>query len=107
MNMNKRIISVVLDGIEYSLGKATTCEDAPAAGRIVNHIEMKRDGVYGITKGAEEETHFAITLMNHMTEKDFVTMIVPFSKMDRLTLMDVEESKDKQAGVADNMQKVG
>ena len=104
--MKKRIISVVLDGVEFSLGQPTTCEDAPVVGRIVSHIEMKRDGVYGVTKGAEEETHFDITLMNQLTEKDFVTMIVPFSKLDRLTLMDVEEDKDKQSEVADSMQKV-
>ena len=100
--MKKKIIAVRSGEVHYRLGE----QDQLVEGRLVNHIEFKRDGVYGVTKGAKNEAHFAITLMNHMTEKDFVTKIVPFDKADDFIVITVEEDEDKPAEVAENMQRV-
>jgi len=107
--MKKKIVSLTASfksgSITFNLGQPVD-QLEEASGRTVNHIEFKRDGIYGITKGSDEESHYAITLMNTMTEKDFVTLIVLFSKMDRLVILDVESDKDKPAEVPESMQKV-
>jgi hypothetical protein len=100
--MERKIISIKQGEFQYRLGE----EDPTGLGRTVNHIEFKRDGVYGVTKGAKEEAHYSIIMVNPLAEKDFVTKIIPFSKVDDLVFMIKEDQKDKGAEVADKLQKV-
>ena len=103
--MKKMIISLTVGNTVYHLG-----QEAPdVSGREVVAIAFKRDGVYNITKGAKEESHYAITLANQLSDKDVVTMIVPFGKVDRFLVADVEEENDKKndsTEVADELAQV-
>jgi len=106
--MKKKIISLTTCGITFNLGEVVDeGMGAPeVSGRRVNHIEFKRDAVYNISKGVDEEAHYMIVLMHPMTDKDVVYTLVPFSKVDRLSFITEEEDDDKPSEVADKMKKV-
>jgi len=100
--MKFEIIALRAKDVVYNLGQPDPLVD----GRMVKSIQYVRDGSYGITKGAKNESNFSIALMNHVSEKDIITKIVPFDKVDDFIIVKVEEDKDKDSEIADNLKKV-
>ena len=102
--MKRKIISLAIEGHLLVLDQLTAIPEVD--GRRVDHIEMKRDGVYGLTRGVPNESHFAVILTNPHVDKDRVTLVIPYADMKRVGYITEKEDKDNSSEVAENLQEV-